>query len=275
MPNFRATKAKPPAASIAARTMSEGICVLMATDYALAVSKRSSGVRVSLGLMDQLAQTLRRLREARGLSLQQVADWLNCKRESVYGWEKQGKLPELAKLQELAYRYETTIDALINGTAGLDRDLPLDPHNQGTPSRNHGYSGNTSKQTVRVRSVIQLMASGAVLEASQSDVVRVVRTDKLKRPGSYYALMVASSANPAFRNGSAVLVSESGDYKMDRLCVVTLADGGLLLLAPLVDHGNAIKFECMDGTTRTIVRADIAKIEAVAAIDADPEEDSA
>lgn len=255
-----------------ARITAEGIGLLIGNHCALAAGYLSNGIGVSLRDMSKLAGNLRALRERNKLSHQDVADWFGISKVSVWGWEHKGKIPTPKKLIELAERYGTSVELLMNGEFPLDDTYHDTPPIHGDISGTTGHTGRTSTQIVRVRSVIQLMASGAVQEASQTDVVRVIRTDKLKKTGSFYALMVASSANPAFRNGSAILVSEAPGYKMDRLCVVTLQDGQLLLLAPLVEHDNAIKFECMDGTTRTIVRPEIAKIEAVAAIDADPDE---
>lgn len=73
----------------------------------------------------QFSEKLTELRRRRGLSQEQLADFLGVTRQSVSKWESGSVMPELGKLIALSDLFHVTVDALVK-----DRlDLP-DPTRQ-------------------------------------------------------------------------------------------------------------------------------------------------
>ena len=79
----------------------------------------------------QFSEKLTELRRRRGLSQEQLADFLGVTRQSVSKWESGSVMPELGKLIALSDLFHVTVDALVK-----DRlDLP-DPDQAGHMEEN-------------------------------------------------------------------------------------------------------------------------------------------
>lgn len=224
-------------------------------------------------MKEKLAASLRHLRTENKLSLQDVADWFGINRASVHAWENPDKkvMPEIERLHELGQRYGVSLDDMLSG-AVLKQALHNDTANPPADAAAGGYLTGSVKRAVRVSSVVRLLSDGRVESLPFGDVAEMyLRTDKLPKVGNYYALVVASSDNPALRTGAAILVDRETPYKLDRLSVVTLANGGVQILAPLLVTSSAIRFETLDGNTISVMQSEIASIEYVAGIDSDPD----
>ncbi len=71
-----------------------------------------------IGTQSVLAENLRKLREYRNLTQQQVADLINLSRSSYTYYENDGREPSLDTLLSLAKLYNTSIDTML--TKGKD-----------------------------------------------------------------------------------------------------------------------------------------------------------
>ncbi len=65
----------------------------------------------------QFSDKLTELRRRRGLSQEQLADFLGVTRQSVSKWEFGTAMPELGNLIALSDLFSVTVDALVKETA--------------------------------------------------------------------------------------------------------------------------------------------------------------
>lgn len=67
-----------------------------------------------------LGDNLKRLRQSRGLSQEEMAGKLNVVRQTVSKWEKGLSVPDSEMLMEIARQFEVPVSALLGETAGID-----------------------------------------------------------------------------------------------------------------------------------------------------------
>ena len=67
----------------------------------------------------QFSEKLTELRRRRGLSQEQLADFLGVTRQSVSKWESGSVMPELGKLIALSDLFHVTVDALVKDRLDL------------------------------------------------------------------------------------------------------------------------------------------------------------
>lgn len=73
-----------------------------------------------------LGKQISRLRAARGLSQEELANDLQVSRQSISKWETDTSVPELDKLMKLSEVFGVTLDELVKGPAEDGR--PGRPH---------------------------------------------------------------------------------------------------------------------------------------------------
>ncbi len=71
-----------------------------------------------------LAERIRELRRARGLSQEELADQVGVSRQAVSKWEGDQSLPELDKVLALSLLFETSTDYLLKGERPARRNQP-------------------------------------------------------------------------------------------------------------------------------------------------------
>ena len=82
-----------------------------------------------------LGDNLKKIREAHGMSQEEVAKTLNVSRQAISKWENNRTYPDVENLKLLSQLYEISIDELLNGTSSIstlsqDNDLcKNDEHN--------------------------------------------------------------------------------------------------------------------------------------------------
>ncbi|MBQ4273009.1 MAG: helix-turn-helix transcriptional regulator, partial [Clostridia bacterium] len=65
--------------------------------------------------MNKIGQYIKKLRKAKGITQQQLADTLNVSFQAVSKWETGETLPDVALLLDLCNELNTTADMLLNG----------------------------------------------------------------------------------------------------------------------------------------------------------------
>ena len=75
-----------------------------------------------------LGDNLKKIREARGMSQEEVAKTLNVSRQAISKWANNRTYPDVENLKLLSQLYEISIDELLNGTSSIstlsqDNDL--------------------------------------------------------------------------------------------------------------------------------------------------------
>jgi transcriptional regulator with XRE-family HTH domain len=70
-----------------------------------------------------LGNQLQRLREAKNMSREELAQQINVSRQAVYKWENNKGYPDIQNLLRLSEIYETTIDELIKNDPTLQRKV--------------------------------------------------------------------------------------------------------------------------------------------------------
>jgi transcriptional regulator with XRE-family HTH domain len=70
-----------------------------------------------------LGNQLQRLREAKNMSREELAQQINVSRQAVYKWENNKGYPDIQNLLRLSEIYETTIDELIKNDPTLQRKI--------------------------------------------------------------------------------------------------------------------------------------------------------
>jgi len=71
----------------------------------------------------RLGNQLQRLREAKNMSREELAQQINVSRQAVYKWENNKGYPDIQNLLRLSEIYETTIDELIKNDPTLQRKI--------------------------------------------------------------------------------------------------------------------------------------------------------
>ncbi|MDO6851938.1 helix-turn-helix domain-containing protein [Priestia megaterium] len=71
----------------------------------------------------RLGNKLQRLREAKNMSREELAQQINVSRQAVYKWENNKGYPDIQNLLRLSEIYETTIDELIKNDPTLQRKI--------------------------------------------------------------------------------------------------------------------------------------------------------
>jgi len=71
----------------------------------------------------RLGDQLQRLREAKNMSREELAQQINVSRQAVYKWENNKGYPDIQSLLRLSEIYETTIDELIKDDPTLQRKI--------------------------------------------------------------------------------------------------------------------------------------------------------
>lgn len=73
--------------------------------------------------MNELGKHLQQLRESKGWSKTFVAEKLKLKNMATYAnWEYGTRLPDAARIKQLANLYETTTDYLLGNTSSINDD---------------------------------------------------------------------------------------------------------------------------------------------------------
>lgn len=75
--------------------------------------------------MNKIGQYIKKLRKAKGITQQQLADTLNVSFQAVSKWETGETLPDVALLLDLCNELNTTADMLLNGGAIVCRGRKL------------------------------------------------------------------------------------------------------------------------------------------------------
>ncbi|WP_367998804.1 helix-turn-helix transcriptional regulator [Priestia megaterium] len=70
-----------------------------------------------------MGNKLQRLREAKNMSREELAQQINVSRQAVYKWENNKGYPDIQNLLRLSEIYETTIDELIKNDPTLQRKI--------------------------------------------------------------------------------------------------------------------------------------------------------
>ena len=69
----------------------------------------------------EFSERLKRLRKARGMTQQELADQLGVSNKSVSRWESGGGYPDVALLEPLARALGVTVDELLSNTPAVPR----------------------------------------------------------------------------------------------------------------------------------------------------------
>ncbi|MGE7860959.1 helix-turn-helix domain-containing protein [Bacillus mobilis] len=73
-----------------------------------------------------LGQQLKRLRESKGFSQEDVAKKIGVTRQAVYKWENDKSYPDIENLILLSEMYNVTLDELIKGNQNLKEKIHID-----------------------------------------------------------------------------------------------------------------------------------------------------
>ncbi|KOP77403.1 helix-turn-helix domain-containing protein [Priestia megaterium] len=74
----------------------------------------------------KLGEQLQRLREAKKMSREELAQQMNVSRQAVYKWENDKGYPDIQNLLKLSEIYETTIDELIKSDSTFQDKINID-----------------------------------------------------------------------------------------------------------------------------------------------------
>ena len=74
----------------------------------------------------KLGEQLQRLREAKNMSREELAQQMNVSRQAIYKWENDKGYPDIQNLLKLSEIYETTIDELIKSDSTFQDKINID-----------------------------------------------------------------------------------------------------------------------------------------------------
>ena len=141
-------------------------------------------------------KTLRPLREAAGLTQQDLADRLEVSRVAVWSWEVGKATPRPAKLEQLAAMFDVPVSELL----GEDQAPPA----QALPPRARRAVGRSG--TVPMRRLGRTHAGEAVEEVVDEGVVEVPAHVAALHPHGFCLDVVGHCMDRAYPEGCVVLV---------------------------------------------------------------------
>ncbi|PET97708.1 transcriptional regulator [Bacillus cereus] len=77
-----------------------------------------------------LGQQLKKLRESKGFSQEDVAKKIGITRQAVYKWENDKSCPDIENLILLSEMYNVTLDELIKGNQNFKEKIHIDEENE-------------------------------------------------------------------------------------------------------------------------------------------------
>ncbi|MGD6892221.1 helix-turn-helix domain-containing protein [Bacillus mobilis] len=77
-----------------------------------------------------LGQQLKRLRESKGFSQEDVAKMIGVTRQAVYKWENDKSYPDIDNLILLSEMYNVTLDELIKGNQSFKEKIHIDEEDE-------------------------------------------------------------------------------------------------------------------------------------------------
>ncbi|PGZ46677.1 transcriptional regulator [Bacillus cereus] len=77
-----------------------------------------------------LGEQLKKLRESKGFSQEDVAKKIGVTRQAVYKWENDKSCPDIDNLILLSEMYNVTLDELIKGNQNIKEKIHIDEENE-------------------------------------------------------------------------------------------------------------------------------------------------
>jgi len=78
----------------------------------------------------KLAEKIVLLRKQKGLSQEELAEWLNVSRQTISRWELGTALPDATNIVQLSKLFEVSADYLLNEEYHSDQDIPAVKHHK-------------------------------------------------------------------------------------------------------------------------------------------------
>lgn len=177
-----------------------------------------------------LGQRIRSLRQARKLTLQQVADVFGITRASVAGWERGSSRPDQDKLVRLAKLLGTNVEWLLNGSSAAarrpDANIEAGPHLAGL---------------VPLISWVQAGDWGQVVDNLAPGDAEAWLPCPRRASAATFALRVRGiSMEPRFQDGDIIFVDPDVPPAHGRNVVVRLDADGEATFKQLVVEGGAM-----------------------------------
>lgn len=180
------------------------------------------------------AEERKRLRQAHGLTLDEVAAALKVRRATVSGWESLRKPTEPRGPEREAYaRLLNQLAELYPAPAAAPDPVPSTFTSQPTPTKARTQSAGQASEAAAMAAAenTQTPAPVAAAPAATTRPARTTRTSSTsRRPGAKKAAPAgtpAGSADPRFENGPLAVVDVDADGQVLAYCT-----GGLVLDVP-------------------------------------------
>lgn len=172
--------------------------------------------------METLGGRIRRLREAAGLTLQQIGDHFRppISRGAVAQWERDETRPDQDKLVELAEKLRVTVDELLGGDTTAVRETPA-PYVDGqaylVPVLEFG--GSMGRGAI-------LHDHNPIIETARINITELRRQCTFTSPQNLRILPgYGDSMEPTFADGDPLLVDTGvSDIKIDAIYVLERDD---------------------------------------------------
>ena len=78
--------------------------------------------------MNEVKQTIKQLRKAKGISQEQLAEQLHVTRQAVSNWENGKTQPDIETLTQIAEYFEVSVERLIYGKEKAKWHFSVQPH---------------------------------------------------------------------------------------------------------------------------------------------------
>lgn len=222
----------------------------------------------NLARMSTIHTRIKRLREAKGLSMEQLADAVSVSWQTVQQWENGKTAPQRKRLGAVATALGTTAEYLLLGDlhhgVGGARD-------NGRPRSEVEYVGKYDRERRRmpVVGIAQLGENGyyELLDYPKGHGDGYIMHTS-SDPDAYVLQVRGDSMTPAIRNGWYVVVEPNGTLAAGEYVAIQLQDGRKMVKELLVQHRlGDLDVMSVNGNVRISLRAsDIESVQSVGAV---------
>lgn len=222
----------------------------------------------NLARMSTIHLRIKRLREAKGLSMEQLADAVSVSWQTVQQWENGKTAPQRKRLGAVASALGTSAEYLLLG------DLHSGPRHgtdEGRLETEVQYVGKYDRERRRmpVVGIAQLGENGyyELLDYPKGHGDGYIMHTSAD-PDAYVLQVRGDSMTPAIRNGWYVVVEPNGAIAPGEYVVVQLQDGRKMVKELLVQHRlGDLDVMSVNGSVRISLRSsDVESVQSVGAV---------
>jgi len=173
---------------------------------------------------NSVGERLLQLRNRKGMTQEDLAEYLNVSRQSVSKWELNKTLPDVEKLMQLSELYEVTLDYLVKGveeTAGEEDEVSgdeMDANDEEDTYVLEGWKRNLSIQSPfeltvhRIIFLVAMLVSGVIFVFSVFFAIRLLGTHTFSMDGKMQDVVCVDQVYEQYTLADVQIMDENANF---------------------------------------------------------------